>query len=150
MGTTYSMEIIKDISKKMLKKIDIASNTSYAKSAQFSSPTSPVQKDNLSTSETKAVDTNASPIGMSEQAKSTSNQNSTNNSGLTSTTNPTCATNSTNSQNITNNSNSTDDALSMAINFNSNSLVQGFIMSEILGSPKAKKWRGNTLWNSRF
>lgn len=150
METSYSMEIIKDISRKILKKIDIASNTSYAKSAQFSSPTSPVQKDNLSASETKAGNTNVSPKGMSEQANSTSNQNSTNNPGLTNTTNSTNNLNSTNNQNIANNSNSTDNALSMAINFNSNSLVQGFIMSEILGSPKAKKWRGNTLWNSRF
>ncbi len=31
-----------------------------------------------------------------------------------------------------------------------NNLVQGFIMSEILGSPKAKKSRGNTIWKSRF
>lgn len=31
-----------------------------------------------------------------------------------------------------------------------NNLVQGFIMSEILGSPKAKKSRGNSIWNSRF
>ncbi len=31
-----------------------------------------------------------------------------------------------------------------------NNLMQGFIMSQILESPKAKKQRGNTIWNSRF
>jgi len=31
-----------------------------------------------------------------------------------------------------------------------NHLVQGFIMAEILGCPKGKKTRGNTIWNSRF
>lgn len=46
--------------------------------------------------------------------------------------------------------NTTDNISNLLVNFNSDNLVQGFIMSEILGSPKAKKWRGNTLWNSRF
>lgn len=35
-------------------------------------------------------------------------------------------------------------------NLNSESLVQGFILSEILGKPKAKMWRGNAKWSSRF
>jgi hypothetical protein len=33
---------------------------------------------------------------------------------------------------------------------NSDSLVQGFILSEILGKPKAKIRRGSYGWNSRF
>ncbi len=46
--------------------------------------------------------------------------------------------------------NTNDTITNLFVNFNSDNLVQGLIMSEILGSPKAKKWRGNTLWNSRF
>jgi hypothetical protein len=40
--------------------------------------------------------------------------------------------------------------INLVVDLNSNNLIQGLIMSEILGSPKAKKWRGNTIWNSRF
>lgn len=46
--------------------------------------------------------------------------------------------------------NTTDNITNLFDNFNGDKLVHGLIMSEILGSPKAKKWRGNTLWNSRF
>ena len=46
--------------------------------------------------------------------------------------------------------NTTDNITNLFVNFNGDNLVQGLIMSEILGSPKAKKRRGNTLWNSRF
>lgn len=35
-------------------------------------------------------------------------------------------------------------------NLNSDSLVQGFILAEILGKPKAKMQRGSYRWNSRF
>lgn len=35
-------------------------------------------------------------------------------------------------------------------NLNSDSLVQGFILAEILGKPKAKIQRGSYRWNSRF
>ncbi len=52
--------------------------------------------------------------------------------------------------NIPNKTDNTDNIAKLVVNLNSDNLVQGFIMSEILGSPKAKKWRGNTLWNSRF
>ncbi len=40
--------------------------------------------------------------------------------------------------------------VSLKIDFSDNSLVQGFIMSEILARPKAMKRRGNTIWSSRF
>lgn len=35
-------------------------------------------------------------------------------------------------------------------NLNNDSLVQGFILSEILGKPKAKMQRGINRWSSRF
>lgn len=47
------------------------------------------------------------------------------------------------------NSNGTDN-LKLVMDLNKNSLIQGLIMSEILGSPRAKRRRGNIPWNSRF
>lgn len=40
--------------------------------------------------------------------------------------------------------------INIVVDLINNNLVQGIIMSEILGPPKAKKSRGNTIWNSRF
>jgi hypothetical protein len=51
---------------------------------------------------------------------------------------------------ITNKTIITDTITNLVVNINNDNLVQGVIMSEILGSPRAKKLRGNTLWNSRF
>ena len=42
------------------------------------------------------------------------------------------------------------DELNIVIDLNKNNLIQGLIMSEILGRPKAIKSRGNFTWNSRF
>jgi hypothetical protein len=49
----------------------------------------------------------------------------------------------------TQNPSSTDD-LSLSLNLSGNNLVQGLIFSEILGSPRSKRLRGNSAWNSRF
>jgi hypothetical protein len=40
--------------------------------------------------------------------------------------------------------------INLVVDLVNNNLVQGFIMSEILGYPKGKKRRGNSIWNSRF
>jgi len=40
--------------------------------------------------------------------------------------------------------------INLVVDLINNNLVQGFIMSEILGCPKGKKRRGNSIWNSRF
>lgn len=40
--------------------------------------------------------------------------------------------------------------INLVVDLNSSNIAQGFIMSEILGSPKARNWRGNTIWKSRF
>ncbi len=42
------------------------------------------------------------------------------------------------------------DGLKLVIDLNTNNLIRGLIMSEILGSPRAKRRRGNNTWNSRF
>jgi len=45
----------------------------------------------------------------------------------------------------------TTGEINLSLDLTSNNLIQGLIMSEILGSPRAKRWRGNTtIWNSRF
>lgn len=36
------------------------------------------------------------------------------------------------------------------VDLNKNNLIQGLVMSEILGHPRALKSRGNYVWNSRF
>lgn len=42
------------------------------------------------------------------------------------------------------------DELNIILNLDKNNLIQGLIMSEVLGHPRAIKSRGNTVWNSRF
>jgi hypothetical protein len=47
--------------------------------------------------------------------------------------------------------NMTDSHKGSIVNGIDNSkLIQGIILSEILGAPKARKRRGNNIWNSRF
>lgn len=49
----------------------------------------------------------------------------------------------------TQNLSSTGD-LSLPLDLTGSNLIQGLIFSEILGSPRSKRLRGNSAWNSRF
>lgn len=43
-----------------------------------------------------------------------------------------------------------DNTSNLLMEFKPENLVQGFIMSEVLGLPRARRRRGVTSWNSRF